>query len=214
MIPEDVTSISKFAFVNASIKSVTFPAEVKSIGEVAFQHCDNLASVVIPETVKSIGSYAFNSCWGLKSVTILGDLTEIGEGAFEYCYDLASITIKGRVGEILNNQFSNLSQIKDVYCYAEVPPAANSSTFESSPVEKATLHVPRIAVDSYRKSPCWETFGQIVNLETNPNGIEEVSSTPSPSLSRGAIYDLQGRRLMKAPEKGLYIQDGKKMMVK
>ena len=46
----------------------------------------------------------------------------------------------------------------------------------------------------------------------NPNGIERP--TPSPSRNGGEVYDLQGRRLQKAPEKGLYIQDGKKMMVK
>ena len=28
------------------------------------------------------------------------------------------------------------------------------------------------------------------------------------------IYDLNGRRLQKAPEKGMYIQDGKKVVVK
>ena len=39
-----------------------------------------------------------------------------------------------------------------------------------------------------------------------PDGIERP--TPSPSLGKGAIYDLQGRRLLKAPEKGLYIQGG------
>ena len=55
-----------------------------------------------------------------------------------------------------------------------------------------------------------EAFTATLNIE--PNGIRP---TPSPSLGRGAIYDLQGRKLMKAPEKGMYIQDGKKkMMVK
>lgn len=49
-----------------------------------------------------------------------------------------------------------------------------------------------------------EAFTATLNIE--PYGIRP---TPSPSLSRGAIYDLQGRRLMKAPEKGLYIRDGK-----
>lgn len=215
VIPENVTSISKRAFAFANIKSVTFPAELETIGDYVFDHCDNLTSVVIPETVKGIGSYAFTDCWGLKSATILGDLTAIGEGAFKYCYDLSSITIKGSIGEIQDSQFSNLSQIKDVYCYADVPPAANTSTFESSPIEEATLHVPRIAIDSYRESPCWKTFGKIVNLENNPDGIENVQEpTPSPSLGRGAIYDLQGRRLQKAPQKGLYIQDGKKKAYK
>ncbi len=45
-----------------------------------------------------------------------------------------------------------------------------------------------------------------VGLTGSPNGIERP--TPSPSRNGGEFYDLQGRRLMKAPEKGLYIQDG------
>ncbi len=51
-----------------------------------------------------------------------------------------------------------------------------------------------------------------IGMGGNPDGIERP--TPSPSLGKGAIYDLQGRRLLKAPEKGLYIQGGKKVLVK
>ncbi len=41
------------------------------------------------------------------------------------------------------------------------------------------------------------------------NSIKGLKGASSPSLQKERIYDLQGRRLMKAPEKGLYIQDGK-----
>ena len=44
-------------------------------------------------------------------------------------------------------------------------------------------------------------------LNIGPNGIRP---THGPSRNGGELYDLQGRRLMKVPEKGLYIQDGKK----
>ncbi len=47
-----------------------------------------------------------------------------------------------------------------------------------------------------------------VGLGNNPDGLE--TPTPGPSLGRGAMYDLQGRRLQKVPQKGIYIQDGKK----
>ena len=33
--------------------------------------------------------------------------------------------------------------------------------------------------------------------------------TLGPSLGKGAMYDLQGRQLQKAPEKRIYVQDGK-----
>ncbi len=51
-------------------------------------------------------------------------------------------------------------------------------------------------------------------LSIEPNGIENLRPTPSPSRNGGELYDLQGRRLMKAPEKGLYIQDGQIKMIK
>jgi hypothetical protein len=49
-------------------------------------------------------------------------------------------------------------------------------------------------------------------VDTNPTGIE---SQPSPQYSvRHALYDLQGRRLSKRPERGVYIEDGRKYVVR
>ena len=53
-----------------------------------------------------------------------------------------------------------------------------------------------------------EAYTAALNIE--PNGIENLRPTPSPSRNGGELYDLQGRRLLKAPVKGMYIQDGKK----
>ena len=64
-----------------------------------------------------------------------------------------------------------------------------------------------------------EAYTATLNIE--PNGIEKVQGSKGSSTSEAAkpsakgskvqgIYDLQGRRLLKAPEKGMYIQDGKK----
>ena len=159
---------------------------------------------------------------GLKSVIFEGDVSSIGEHAFSACHSLSTIFIKGSIGELKNEQFSGLSQIQNVYCYAEVPPVANATTFKYSPIESATLHVPQVAIESYKESPGWEGFGNIVKIEGNPDGIEEVQEVQGSSTSEAAkpsakvqgLYDLQGRRLMKAPEKGLYIQDGQIRMIK
>lgn len=42
----------------------------------------------------------------------------------------------------------------------------------------------------------------------NENCIKGLKGNPSPSLQKEGIYDLQGRRLQKAPQKGMYIQGG------
>ena len=210
VIPEGVKSISQDAFRRLYIKSVTLPEGLESIGDRTFSQCDNLTSITFPQSLKEIGYCAFTDCHGLKSVTFEGDVSSIGEHAFSACHSLSTIFIKGNIGELKNEQFSGLSQIQNVYCYAEVPPVANATTFQYSPIESATLHVPQVAIENYQVSPGWEGFGNIVKIEGNPDGIETVHSSKSivHSLRQG-IYDLQGRRLMKAPEKGLYIQDGK-----
>ncbi len=45
----------------------------------------------------------------------------------------------------------------------------------------------------------------------SPQGIKDIPVTPA---TNHQIYDLQGRRLQYAPVKGVYIQDGKKRVVK
>ena len=58
-------------------------------------------------------------------------------------------------------------------------------------------------------------------LKDNPNGIESLTPNPSPS-EKGTIYDLSGRKVnsqfstfnSQLKQKGLYIQNGKKIIVK
>ena len=82
--------------------------------------------------------------------------------------------------------------------------------------ENATLHVPAGSIEDYRNNDNWKYFGSIVALTENdpkPTGIENVSSQMSEV--RGAFYDLNGRRLNGQPtQKGVYIRNGKKIIVK
>lgn len=77
-----VTSIADRAFAETSIKSITIPKSVVSIGKEAFLGCKLLKVITIPNSVTSIGAYAFYGCGSLKSITIPRSVTNIGEGAF------------------------------------------------------------------------------------------------------------------------------------
>lgn len=57
-----------------------------------------------------------------------------------------------------------------------------------------------------------EYFPNILGIITgaNPNGIEHISG----STTSYGIYDLQGRKLSGKPERGIYIEDGKKKLMK
>lgn len=69
------------------------PDSITSIGDYAFEDCNNLTSVTIGSGVTSIGDDAFGGCHNLASIVIPGSVTSIGDSVFDSCYNLASITV-------------------------------------------------------------------------------------------------------------------------
>ena len=212
VIPNSVTSIGNRAFSGCSgLTSVTIPNSVTSIGRCAFSDCSGLTSVTIPNSVTSIGSSAFSRCSGLTSVSIPNSVTSIEGYAFYGCSGLTSVTIPNGVTSIEYNAFANCSELLDVYCYAEKVPNTESDAFEDSYPEYATLHVPAASIDSYKAKSPWSSFGKIVALTDEETGIEELKAGNGTKAS--VLFDLNGRRVQKA-QKGLYIQNGRKVLVK
>ena len=114
-IPDSVTSIGSAAFSNCtSLKSINIPDSVTSIGSSAFSQCYSLTSINIPESVTSIGSDAFYRCTGLTFITIPNSVTSISEGVFTSCSSLTSINIPNSVTSIGNNVFSNCSSLTSI----------------------------------------------------------------------------------------------------
>ena len=187
-IPASVTSIGEYAFCGCtSLASVTILESVKSIEECAFLGCTSLASVTILTGVTSIGKYAFYGCTSLASVTIPESVTSIKTCAFEYCPSLASVylissaTLGARV-------FRSASNITDVYCLSETPPEAssssyNSSMFDSSVYENATLHVPLGCSSTYQSHSLWRRFYTIAG-DANTS-ISAVAMDKSVCVSSG-----------------------------
>ena len=133
----------------AGFNNTIIPNSVTSIGYRAFEYCLGLTSIEIPNSVKGIGWYAFYGCSGLTSVTISNSVTSIEWNAFDGCKNLT-----------------------DVYCLATDVPSTSSSAFNNSFPENITLHVPAEAINSYKITSPWSSFGNIVALK------EEFVETP------------------------------------
>ena len=65
VIPEYIEANGEQIAVKETIKSVTIPDGVTTIGSSAFEGCSSLTSIYIPDSVTTIGDYAFRDCSNL-----------------------------------------------------------------------------------------------------------------------------------------------------
>ena len=107
-IPNTVTSIEgsatsffkNSAFYNCtSLKSITIPESVASIGTEAFYGCSSLDYINISGGVKSIGKKSFRGCTELASVTLPDTIESISENAFDGCYKLSDFNYNGTMSQ-------------------------------------------------------------------------------------------------------------------
>lgn len=201
------------AFAGCSgLTSITIGNSVESILYGAFSSCSGLTSVTIPNSVTTIGREAFNYCTNLTSVTIGNSVTSIGSYAFFYCSGLTSVTIPKSVTSIGTHAFDE-AELATVISLIENPFTINGKkpdfrTFTYNTFINATLYVPTGTIDKYKATEGWKDFENIV--EGVPAGIKGVHLDNDKDYP---IYDINGRRL-EAPQKGINIINGKKVIMK
>ncbi|MBR5929615.1 MAG: hypothetical protein IKZ93_06490, partial [Prevotella sp.] len=134
------------------------------------------------------------------------------------CSNIQTISIPKNTSWIEQAAFGNCENVKDVYIYREKLPSIygkGRDRFNSiwgGYITNATLHVPASAIEVYRSTKPWSEFGTIVAIEGT--GIEQVSSDKSQVTSE-EYYMLDGRKISSKPSaKGIYIVNGKKVIMK
>ena len=106
---KEIPEVIKF-----SIKKITIPNGITSIGTDAFYLCTSLTDITIPDSVTSIGDYAFCECESLASITIPNSVTSIGKGAFEDCKSLINVTIPNGIKSIEDCTFNLCSSLTGI----------------------------------------------------------------------------------------------------
>ena len=161
----------------------------------------------IAHVVTAIGANAFKNNTNLKEVTISSNITSIGESAFEGCKNLASITVYIVVPLDLSAPATTRGKITR---------SGGSSIFEGVDKKTCILYVPSGSVDAYKAAPVWGDFENILPIGTTAiNGVI-VSDNDKPF----DVYNMQGRKVkentttLKGLPSGIYIVNGKKLMVK
>lgn len=221
-IPNTVTAIESAAFFNCTgLTAITIPASVRTIGSNVFDGCSGLTSIIVEEGNSKYDSR--DNCnaiiltknnrliVGCKNTNIPENITKIESFAFAGHTGLTSITIPNSITSIGYQAFSDCLGLTKVICHATTPPSAGKA-FESVNKGACILRVPNGSITAYQQADEWKEFAFIEGLETGIGNIK-------PNNGKSDAYSTDGRLIqrnadIKSLKKGLYIINGKKVMVR
>lgn len=105
-IPNTVTTIGHSCMSQmGALESVVIGDSVTEMGNDVLFDCDRLSSVTFGSGLTSLPSSALQSCENLKTVVIPDNITVIGNAAFKDCSRLASVTLGSNVTNLGNYSF-------------------------------------------------------------------------------------------------------------
>ena len=219
-IGSEVTQIPDNIFAGCSgLTSIVIPNNVTSIGESIFSYCTSLTEMTLPfigASATATGSSAVLSYFGseirdnIEKITITSPCSKIGNNALSGCSKLKEITIPSSVTILGNYALSGCTSLEHIYAQKDMPPTANSTTFEYVNKFTCKLHVPVGSKQyySHESAEGWKEFAFIeeeISTDISTMSICPVSIYPNPSS--GIVY-IQ-RESETIPEVKIYTMDGR-----
>ena len=203
---------------------------IKVNGEIDKRDFDELAShyfksidlsgakVVAYESYKAdmVPDYAFDGNTYLEHFKMPAGVRELGFNAFKST-KLKEIDLPETIEEFGRNTFNACFELKDVYMrHKEAPYWISWCVFASKSSQLyRTLHLypgSKAKYEAHQYTQNWIVYFDNVVEDLEPTGIHSVTLDKKPG--NATIYDLNGRRITEAMKKGIYIQNGKKMIRK
>ncbi|MDR1695930.1 MAG: C10 family peptidase, partial [Endomicrobium sp.] len=177
------------------------------IGDAAFGNCTKLKGEIPFHLITYIGPSAFYKCESIESPIALGKLKQISTYAFFGCKKVPSLKLSPELSQIEESAFEGCGAIKEIYCFADNPPAfwirpvfnssVRSDNADNPPNEKSVFRgvpkninvfVPENSIESYSKSALWGDFTNFKTIDFVYEAIEYrfVTSTALKALGRAA----------------------------
>ena len=177
-----------------------------------------LTSLTIPAEVAEVKDYAFYNCNSVTNINIIDGVKSIRNSAFYGCNDLETLYISNTIESIGNNAFAECNNILEIKIGSKKAITASENIFSSDAYNNVCLYVPTGRNFAYKKTAPWSNF-YIVEMDFT--GIDEVKAENGTNGRRPeglkakvkTVYDLQGRKV-ENPTNGVYIINGKKVVIK
>ena len=162
-----------------------------------------------------VPDYAFDSNAYLEQFKMPAGVKELGFNAF-MSTNLKEIDLPETIEEFGRNTFWGCSSLANVYIrHKEAPYWISWCVFANKGDVTRTLHLypgSKAKYEAYQYTKNWIVYFDNVVEDLEPTGIHSV--TLDKETGNAAIYDLNGRRIQNVPSRGIYIQNGKKMIRK
>ncbi|MDD4822973.1 MAG: leucine-rich repeat domain-containing protein [Bacteroidales bacterium] len=156
-----VTSLGDNAFNGCQdFNRIIFPEHLISIGNGTFKGCD-IYSLSFPSSLTSIGDSAFKSIGYVSSIVLPQHLILIGDEAFEGCIGLTSIDIPSSTVSIGKNVFAKCTILREVYVRNASPSIVGKSIFSGIDRSLCALYVPIGSKDVFATADGWKDFQSI-----------------------------------------------------
>ncbi len=156
-IPDSITSIGESAFYECDeLEQITIPTGVTVINASTFYKCKSLESVTFAGSIESIGASAFEFCQSLGSVSIPDSCLSIGESAFTCCYELYSVTLPVGLTHLGANAFSWCESLGTVTVPASVTTISAHAFFHCTALTSVTISEGVQVIEAYAFQTCPE----------------------------------------------------------
>lgn len=207
-----------FVYRNIKVNGVIDKRDFDELASHYFKSIDlSGAKVVAYDGYKAdmVPGYAFYGNTYLEQFQMPSGVRELGLNAF-MSTKLKEIDLPETIKEFGRNTFNTCFYLTDVYMrHKEAPGWLTWCVFANKGDVNRTLHLypgSKAKYDAHQYTKNWIKYFDNVVEDLEPTGIQSV--TLDKETGNKAIYDLNGRRIQNVPSRGIYIQNGKKMIRK